>query len=67
MKDSTFPILCTELSKAGISVTQLAEALKTTETIVRNKLQGVEPWKLHDAIVICQLLNKPDVNFLFLQ
>ena len=67
MKDSAFPILCNELNKANISVAQLAEALDTTETVVRNKLRGIEPWKLHDAIVICQLLNISNANFLFLQ
>ena len=67
MKDSTFPILCNELNKANISVAQLAEALNTTETIARNKLRGIEPWKLHDAIIICQLLNISNANFLFLQ
>ena len=67
MTDSAFPILCSELNKANISIARLAEALNTTETVARNKLQGVEPWKLYDAIVICQLLNISNVNFLFLQ
>lgn len=67
MKDSAFPNLCTELNKANISLAQLAESLNTTETVARKKLRGIEPWKLHDAIVICQLLNISNAKFLFLQ
>ena len=66
MKDSTFPILCNELNKANVSVAQLAETLNTTETVVRNKLRGIEPWKLHDAVAICRLLNISNAKFLFL-
>lgn len=67
MKDSVFPILCSELTKANVSVEQLAEVLNITETVARNKLQGLEPWKLYDAIVICRLLNRSDTDYLFLQ
>lgn len=63
--ESIYPNLCSELSKAGISTVELTEVLNTTETVICDKLRGTEPWLLHEAMTVCQLLNTSDVKFLF--
>lgn len=65
--DSIYPNLCTELSKAGICMAEVAEVLNTTETVINDKLRGIEPWLLHEAVTMCRLLNTSDVKFLFLR
>ena len=65
--DSIYPNLCSELSKAGICMAEVAEVLNTTETVINNKLRGIEPWLLHEVITVCRLLNTSDVEYLFIQ
>lgn len=65
--DSVYPNLCVELSKANIGLVRLAEVLNISVADTCDKLQGRKPWKLHEGIAICQLLNTSNVDFLFLQ
>lgn len=65
--DSVYPNLCSELSKANISIPCLAEKLNIPEDVAYSKLRGDTPWLLPEVVNICQLCNTPDADFLFLQ
>lgn len=64
---SVYPNLCKKLDDADISISRLARELNISESETYDKLGGVTPWLLSDAIIICQLLHTSDINFLFLQ
>lgn len=65
--ESVYPNLCKKLENADISISRLARELNISESETHDKMCGITPWLLSDAVIICQLLHTSDINFLFLQ
>ena len=65
--DYIYPNLCQELNKASVSEASLARFLGISDESIRNKLSGIESWRLSEAVNICRLLNNSNIRFLFLQ
>lgn len=61
-----YPNLSFELDKAGITTAVLAEKLETSEVSVCSKMRGEIPWKLWEAMTVCQMLGNPNIPWLFL-
>ena len=59
--------LYNEISKNGISMTTIANMIGVSEVVFMDKLQGVLPWDLSEALNICCFLGISDVKYLFLQ
>ena len=62
-----YPNLYRKLNDTGITLSYLAEELNIPEKCVRQKMQGQLPWKLHEVVVVCRLLNYSDAKLLFVQ
>lgn len=62
-----YPNLNQKLIELGISIPDLAEHIGLNEVVVEKKMRGVLPWKLHEALRVCVLLNYSDVRLLFVQ
>ena len=49
----------------GESVKTIADVIGTSEDKLCKKLQGISPWYLSEAMLICQHFNTTDIKYLF--
>lgn len=63
--DRTYPNLCRELNRHGISNEFLAERLNLSERSLLEKLRGDSDWTLSEVIHICKMVANFDIDFLF--
>lgn len=62
-----YPNLYKKLSEKGISFENLGDMLGVSTEDVCNKMSGMLPWSLAEAVSICKLLHTSDVKKLFVQ
>lgn len=65
--DLVYPNLYRKLNDSGVTLSHLAEVLNIPEECVNRKMQGQLPWKLHEVVAVCRLLNYSDAKLLFVQ
>ena len=62
-----YPNLNSQLCELGITLDDLSKATGIELALLKKKMQGLVPWKLHDAIKISVYLKRTDIKTLFLQ
>ncbi len=62
-----YPNLKRQLSKVGVSLSELSDILEIELVQLEKKMSGLTSWSLIDVVKICVFLNNPDVDFLFVQ
>lgn len=65
--NSLFPNLQAALKQRGASIKNLADAIGLSEESVQLKMEGVQDWRLSEALAICRYLQYPDLRSLFLR
>lgn len=64
---SIYPNLSNLMAERGMTYDDLAEVTLTDADTVSQKMIGLIPWLLVDAMRICSHFRTSDINFLFLQ
>ena len=64
---TVYPNLWAAMTRRGVSVENIADAIGLSEESVHLKLEGVQDWRLSEALAICRYLQYPDLRSLFLR
>ena len=59
--------LCNEINRQNVPIRVLADLINVSEDIFMDKLKGLLPWDLSEALKLCCFFKISDVKFLFLQ
>ena len=59
--------LYNEINRRSLSIETLSDHIGVSEAVFMNKLQGLLPWDLSEALNLCCYLKISDVKYLFLQ
>lgn len=62
-----YPNLNRQLCELGITLAELSATTGIDCVLLEKKMQGLIPWKLHEAVKICVYLKRSDIKFLFVQ
>jgi DNA-binding XRE family transcriptional regulator len=65
--ESIYPNLTEMMIKNAVSTKDLADVISVSEDNIIQKLKGVIPWSLVEAMNICFYFHTSDIYFLFLQ
>ena len=59
--------LYNEMNRRSLSIATLSNLIGVSEVVFMDKLRGLLPWDLSEALKICCFLEISDVKYLFLQ
>lgn len=59
--------LYNEIQSRSLPISTLSDHIGVSEAVFMNKLQGLLPWDLAEALKLCCYLKISDVKYLFLQ
>ena len=62
-----YPNLYQKMLDYGVSNLELAELLRVDIEVILDKMRGVTPWYLHEAVHICMYFDTSDVENLFVR
>ena len=65
--ESVYPNLSDMMIKCGTTYSDLAHLIFVAEDVISQKMKGLIPWSLTEALSICFYFHTSDVDFLFLQ
>jgi hypothetical protein len=62
-----YPYLRKKMLDCGVSDIDLAELLNVEVSVITDKMRGVLPWYLHEALHVCIYLNTSELEKLFVR